>query len=617
LVVESGHKTLIEESATLFWDPASPSSSSMSSIFPGEAIRSSNEDAEPMTAAVFTVYLLVLMVVFSMVYKLANSVTWQWIPSSCLYILAGMLVYGGICMRFNGFNPSFDPTFFFLALLPPVIFNSGLEVNIPLFFQNYLTIMVFANLGTIINAIVVGLVVYWAGSAQASPAILMSEGFSFGSVVSATDPVTTIAVFDRFKVDPNLYTIIVGVSVLDDAISVILFKIFNSFITGDGITAGGLVVAAILFLIKMFGSMVFGYALGTVFAHVIHCPIFQENKTLLSCISIFFLYFIYAVADAFYLSGIISSMLAGIAFQYFHRYRSLHPSADTHSHTNKTQRQGGEEESLNFERVRSLINQWAFLFECVVFVYIGLTVFYHPAKDSGDAAFVFWSFVACIVGRVAQIYPLSYLLNFYQKGRPSQSRMQGDQHVPVRMTEDSTHDGSQPSAQETNGNSPMPIQLTIGYQHMMMLAGLRGPIAYATSQWFSDRRGHQNMVAFTTTLIVIFTTAVFGALTMPGLNWFHISYGQEESDDDSQQSLKTIPQVSLPRYLKIADQLVSKAMNSMSTFCTCCRQDSHNNNSVLDISISSATEEGRGSMALSATTSQVGDDEDEEYVVTL
>ncbi len=577
----------------------------MSSVIPSGDAPVSNEDAEPMTAAVLSVYLMVLIVTFLTVYKLANTVKWQWIPSSCLYILSGMLVYGGLCMRFNNFNPSFDPTVFFLMLLPPVIFNSGLEVNIPIFFQNYATIMVFANLGTIINAIVIGLIMYWVGSVDASPTIMMSEGLSFGSVVSATDPVTTIAVFDRFKVDPNLYTIIVGVSVLDDAISVILFKIFNAFISGDGLNPGGLVLAAILFLVKMFGSMACGFCLGLIFSHLIHFQVFKENKTLLMCISIFYLYFIYAIADAFYLSGIISSMLAGISFQYFHKYRQ---AVDR---TNVNQSEGDE----CFEQVRSLINQWSFLFESIVFVYIGLTVFYHPARDNGDAAFVFWSFVACIIGRVAQIYPLSQVLNFYQKQMNSDDR---DRHVAVRITEDSSHDNSHPPQPEVVvASGGFPVQLTIGYQHMMMLAGLRGPIAYATSQWFSDRYGHQNLISFATTFIVIATTAVFGALTMPGLNWFHISFGEDVADEESlsitSRTDNVDPTISLPWYLRVTDEATAKAIDFI-FFGGCCFKSSTTG----EVSVSSMTEEGRVSIALSQTSNVETEDEEGDVVeVTL
>eukprot|EP01034_Spumella_vulgaris_P026194 gene26196-32731_t len=51
---------------------------------------------------------------------------------------------------------------------------------------------------------------------------------------NATDPVTTIAIFDHLQVEPALYVIVVGVSILDDAVSIIMFNLFNSFIVGEG-----------------------------------------------------------------------------------------------------------------------------------------------------------------------------------------------------------------------------------------------------------------------------------------------------------------------------------------------------------------------------------------------
>jgi NhaP-type Na+/H+ or K+/H+ antiporter len=46
----------------------------------------------------------------------------------------------------------------------------------------------------------------------------------FGSIVSATDPVATLAIFGARTVDPNLYSLVFGESVLNDAVAITLFK---------------------------------------------------------------------------------------------------------------------------------------------------------------------------------------------------------------------------------------------------------------------------------------------------------------------------------------------------------------------------------------------------------
>ena len=44
----------------------------------------------------------------------------------------------------------------------------------------------------------------------------------FGSLISATDPVSTLALFSTMNADQDLYAIVFGESVLNDAVSIIL-----------------------------------------------------------------------------------------------------------------------------------------------------------------------------------------------------------------------------------------------------------------------------------------------------------------------------------------------------------------------------------------------------------
>jgi len=46
----------------------------------------------------------------------------------------------------------------------------------------------------------------------------------FGSTLSATDPVTILAIFNQYKVDPKLYTVIFGESLLNDAVSIVMYE---------------------------------------------------------------------------------------------------------------------------------------------------------------------------------------------------------------------------------------------------------------------------------------------------------------------------------------------------------------------------------------------------------
>ena len=50
------------------------------------------------------------------------------------------------------------------------------------------------------------------------------ECLIFGSTLSATDPVTILAIFNTYKVDPKLYSVIFGESILNDAVSIVMYE---------------------------------------------------------------------------------------------------------------------------------------------------------------------------------------------------------------------------------------------------------------------------------------------------------------------------------------------------------------------------------------------------------
>ena len=46
----------------------------------------------------------------------------------------------------------------------------------------------------------------------------------FGSLISATDPVTILAIFHDLHVDFDLYSLVFGESVMNDAVAIVLFR---------------------------------------------------------------------------------------------------------------------------------------------------------------------------------------------------------------------------------------------------------------------------------------------------------------------------------------------------------------------------------------------------------
>jgi NhaP-type Na+/H+ or K+/H+ antiporter len=68
------------------------------------------------------------------------------------------------------------------------------------------------------------LVYIWSVLGIESLEFTLLECLIFGTTLSATDPVTILAIFKQYKVDPKLYTVIFGESLLNDAVSIVMYE---------------------------------------------------------------------------------------------------------------------------------------------------------------------------------------------------------------------------------------------------------------------------------------------------------------------------------------------------------------------------------------------------------
>ena len=144
----------------------------------------------------------------------------EYLHESTASILMGFAV--GLCIQLLSDQEqfetvvTFDQQLFFIYLLPPIIFESGYNFNKGVFFSNIVSIFSFAILGTIISAFVFGFGVWGIGLLNVYKYDLtLGECMVFGALISATDPVTVIAIFKELKVDSNLFANVFGESVLD------------------------------------------------------------------------------------------------------------------------------------------------------------------------------------------------------------------------------------------------------------------------------------------------------------------------------------------------------------------------------------------------------------------
>ncbi|KAJ3193087.1 monovalent cation:H+ antiporter, CPA1 (nhx1), partial [Irineochytrium annulatum] len=125
---------------------------------------------------------------------------------------------------------TFNHKYFFNLLLPPIILNSGYDLKRKNFFRNFGTILTFAFAGTMISTLIIGVLLYLVVlTGLHSMSLTLLDCIVFGAILSSTDPVTILAIFHQMKVDPKLYAIIFGESILNDSVAIVLFATLGQF----------------------------------------------------------------------------------------------------------------------------------------------------------------------------------------------------------------------------------------------------------------------------------------------------------------------------------------------------------------------------------------------------
>ncbi|XP_018588884.2 sodium/hydrogen exchanger 6a [Scleropages formosus] len=372
---------------------------------------------------------------------------------------------------------TFDPELFFNILLPPIIFHAGYSLKRRHFFRNIGSILAYAFLGTVISCFVIGLLMYgfvmlMQQVGQLDGDFFFTDCLFFGAIVSATDPVTVLAIFTELQVDVDLYALLFGESVLNDAVAVVLSSSIVAYQpTGDNShTFEGMAVLKSfgMFLGVFSGSFALGVATGIVTALVTKFTKLRDFPLLETALFFLMSWSTFLLAEACGFTGVVAVLFGGMT-QAHYTYNNLSPESK--------------------DRTKQLFELLNFLAENFIFSYMGLTLFTFQ-NHVFNPTFIVGAFLAVFLGRAANIYPLSLLLNL---GRRNQIRS--------------------------------------NFQHMMMFAGLRGAMTFALS--IRDTATYARQMMFSTTLLVVFLTVwLCGGGTMPMLSFLRIRVGVD-SDQDS------------------------------------------------------------------------------------
>jgi sodium/hydrogen exchanger 8 len=358
---------------------------------------------------------------------------------------------------------------------------------------------------------------WWGG--DFSPTLL--ELLAFGSLISATDTVSVIAVLQQKRVDPHLFYLVFGESALNDAVALVLFNTFAGFLRNPEPTDHW--KAGVGFLLdfgrQAVGSPALGIAFGALSALVFKTLNLRKAEFRMLELSLFLIcmYLPFMIAECLSLSGIVTIFFAGLSVR---RYTA--PNVST-----ETQKVG-----------ETIFGLSSFLAETCIFIELGLSIF--GFSGSFHWRFCLFALGACLVGRAMAIYPLSYAHNVSLREFPSESDLPT---VAISPSDVSSVDGSAGANsgngsplrknQKKKGRRRTPVKrkdkkISVPMAHVLWFAGLRGAVAYACVRDFPDTNGHADEFVAATMFIILFTVVIMGGGTEYLLEYLGIDMGVDE-----------------------------------------------------------------------------------------
>jgi len=255
-----------------------------------------------MTAISGVEFLIWLLIAASTIAVLAKYLR---IPYTVALVLGGLLLS---LLRLPFLSPLqpdqrphwLTPDVILILFLPALVFEGSVKIQVRDLLRDWAPLLVLANVGVLLATFVTGYLVHWALGFPILIALL------FGAIISATDPISVLAIFKTLKMDKRLSVIIEGESLLNDGTAVVVFQILFAGVVAGGL-GGGKGIGQ--FLLAVVGGAVLGFGVGytgSKITQTIDDP--QIEITLTTIIA----YGSYLFANHLHWSGVIATASAGL-----------------------------------------------------------------------------------------------------------------------------------------------------------------------------------------------------------------------------------------------------------------------------------------------------------------
>ena len=309
------------------------------------------------------------------------------------YTIALTLV--GLVISFFHFGPEIAETGFgkeliFFVMLPPLLFQGALHLELNRLLEHFWPICIFAIVGVLISTFVIGGTVFFFGGIDTLLVALL-----FGAMISPTDPVSVLAIFKTTGVPDNLRYLVEGESLFNDGTGVVIFTIILEMILSGGEFHAA--HAAVEFVKVAAGGLVLGGLLGAVTFWIMGR---FEDHLLENTICLVLAYGSFWVAESFHFSGVIATVMAGLMIGNYGRRLSM-----------------GQKTT---ETVENFFESIDFIINSLLFILIGIELQTLSFADlMGNLRPLLVAIAAMLFARAVVVYPLYFATNMVGTVRPA------------------------------------------------------------------------------------------------------------------------------------------------------------------------------------------------------
>lgn len=326
------------------------------------------------THTAVSIFILLLLVASAV----AMATKWIRVP----YTLA--LVIVGLVISPMHFIPSvhISPELILLIFLPALLFEAAWNLKLVHLRENLIPIFMLALPGVCLSVGVLSAVLHWAGGLPWLSSLL------FGSMISATDPVSVLALLKQHGLPKRLATIVEGESLFNDGTAVVVFRIIAGLAVGSATHGSG---ALALESLREFGVVVIGGVavgaivglLGSTLTSYFDDHLLEITLTTIAAYGSFLL------AEGLGVSPVIAVLVAGLIIGNYGRRMGM--SATTQV------------------AVNAFWEYAAFVVNSLVFLLIGLEIQMPVLFNNAGA--IGWAVLAMLSARAVVIYGLVPLSN--------------------------------------------------------------------------------------------------------------------------------------------------------------------------------------------------------------